>query len=136
MYQKQKTTGTCTRAHAVAPPFGYKISDSDIGDFEILQQLSGFADRIFRYFAIFQQMSGFADQVFGYFAILLQVQVPSTSTGTLSVPQIRIFVDNDFISVQARLSRPILGPMDHFFFKQSDDGKPLKNPQLRKGSLI
>jgi hypothetical protein len=54
-----------------AAPFGYKISDSDIGYFAILQKMSGFADRIFGYFAILQQMSEFADRIVGYFAILL-----------------------------------------------------------------
>ena len=48
------------------------------------------------YFAILQQMSGFADRIFGYFEILLQVQVPGT--GTVSAPQILIFVDYAFIS--------------------------------------
>jgi hypothetical protein len=85
-----------------AAPFGYKISDWDIGYFAILQQMSGFADRIFGYFAILQQMSGFADRIFGYFAILLHVQVPGTRTCTVSAPApdpyIGIFVDNDFIS--------------------------------------
>jgi hypothetical protein len=73
---------------AFASPFGYKISDSDIGYFAILQQMSGFADRIFEYFAILQQMSGFVGRIFGYFVILLQVQVPGTGTDT----------SNDFIS--------------------------------------
>jgi hypothetical protein len=58
---------------AFASPFGYKIPDSDIGYFAIVQQMSGFADRIFGYFAVLQQMSGFADRIFGYFAILLRV---------------------------------------------------------------
>jgi hypothetical protein len=69
-----------------AVPFGYKIIDWDIGYFAILQQMSGFADRIFGNFAILQQMSGFADRIFGYFAILLQVQVPGTDT--VFAPQI------------------------------------------------
>jgi hypothetical protein len=54
----------------------------------ILQQMSGFADRIFGHFAILQQMSGFADRIFGYFAILLHVHVPGI--GTVSAPQILI----------------------------------------------
>ena len=57
-----------------------KIIDSDIGYVTILQQMSGFADRIFGYFAILQQMSGFADRIFVYFEILLQVHVPGTGT--------------------------------------------------------
>ena len=56
---------------AFAAPNGYKISDSDIGYFALLQQMRGFADRIFGYFAILEQMSGFADRIFGCFAILL-----------------------------------------------------------------
>jgi hypothetical protein len=61
--------------------------------FAILQEMSGFADRIFGYFAILQQMSGFAsrfaDRIFGYFEISLQqVQVPGT--GTVSAAQILI----------------------------------------------
>jgi hypothetical protein len=51
----------------------YRIRISLIGYFVIVQQMSGFADRIFGYFAILQQMSGFADRIFRYFAILLQV---------------------------------------------------------------
>jgi hypothetical protein len=58
--------------------------------------MSGFADRIFGYSTNLKQMSGFAYWKFGYFAILLQVQAPGT--GTVSAPQILIFVDNDFIS--------------------------------------
>jgi hypothetical protein len=58
---------------AFAAPSEYKISDPDIGYFAILQQMIGFADRIFGYFAILQQMSGFSDRIFGDFAILLQV---------------------------------------------------------------
>ena len=65
-----------------------KIIDSDIGFFAILQQMSGFADRIFGYVAILQQMSGFADRIFRYFGILLQVQVPGT--GTVFATQILI----------------------------------------------
>jgi hypothetical protein len=41
-------------------------------------------------------ISGFADRIFGYFAILLQVQVHGS--GTISAPQILIFVDYAFIS--------------------------------------
>jgi hypothetical protein len=62
---------------AFAAPYGHSdikyLEDSDIGYFSILQQMSGYADRI---------------HVFGYFAILLQVQVPGT--GTVSAPQILI----------------------------------------------
>ena len=58
---------------AFAVPFGYKISDSDLGYFVFLQQMSGFADQIFDYFAILLQMSGFADRVFPCFAIFLQL---------------------------------------------------------------
>ena len=66
-----------------------KIIDSDMAYSAILQQMSGFADRIFGYSAILQQMSGFADRIFGYFEISLQqVQVPGT--GTVSATQILI----------------------------------------------
>ena len=64
------------------PPISWRIF------WEILRQMSGFADRILWYFAIFQQMSGFADRIFGYFAILLQVELPGT--GPVSAPQILI----------------------------------------------
>jgi hypothetical protein len=58
---------------AFAAPFGYIISDSDIGYFAIFKQISGFADQIFGYFAILKQISGFADQIFGYSAVLQQI---------------------------------------------------------------
>jgi hypothetical protein len=58
-----------------------KIIDSDIAYYAILQQIFGFAHRIFVYLAILQQMSGFTDRIFGYFEILLQqLQVPGTGT--------------------------------------------------------
>jgi hypothetical protein len=56
-----------------------------MGYLEILQQMGGFAARIFGYFAILEQMSGFTDRIFGYFQILLKVQVPGT--GTVSAPR-------------------------------------------------
>jgi hypothetical protein len=69
--------------------------------------MSGFADRIFEYFAILQQMSGFADRIpiFGYFEILLQVQLQVLGTGTVSAPQIRILVDNLFQDIVGYLAQ-------------------------------
>jgi hypothetical protein len=69
-----------------ATPFGYIIIDSDIGYFAILLQISGFTQILisiiqilYQDIRILQQMSGFADRIFGYFEILLQVQVPGTA---------------------------------------------------------
>jgi hypothetical protein len=78
-----------------------KINDPDIGYFAILQQMSGFADRMFEYFAILQQMGGFADRIFGYFEILVHVQVSGIwywYSICAPDPYIRILVDTEFIT--------------------------------------
>ena len=69
-----------------------------MGYFALLQHHSGgkIIDSDMAYSAILQQMSGFADRIFGYFAIVLHVQV--LGTRTVPAPHILISVDNGFIS--------------------------------------
>jgi hypothetical protein len=59
----------------------------DIGYFAILQQMSGFAARIFGYFAISQQMSGFADRIFGYSAVVVLIRAQQNHIGEHKMPK-------------------------------------------------
>ena len=65
---------------AFGAPFGYKISDSDIGYFAILLQISGFAQILISGYSHFaanfcKLVIGYIiiDSDIGYFAILLQI---------------------------------------------------------------
>jgi hypothetical protein len=62
-----------------------------LGYFALLQHHSDKKkiDSDMAYSAILQQMSGFADRIFGYFEISLQ-QVQAPGTGTVSATQILI----------------------------------------------